>query len=293
MKDDRLYAKFTLDFPDNHKIMPLSDAAFRCLVEATLWSRKQLTDGLLARRYAVARWSLEVLEELTSNDPINPSLIEVDDGYQIRDFAEHQETRADIEARRERNRIAGQKGGLAKAKQSAKRPAKQSASKVLSENVAETETYIKEEQRSFDAAFDAFWAVYPRKVGRKAAEKAYRKALADVAESDLISAAKAYAEATRGSDAKFVAHPTTWLNQGRWDEFTEAPPHAPEDLVREMWRTGSTGRLRELTGMVPDDIRWPDPEPEGFDSAAHRLAERRAWIEANRDEIVRRLKAAM
>ena len=36
-KDIRLYAKFTLDFSDHPKIMPLSDAAFRCLIEATLW----------------------------------------------------------------------------------------------------------------------------------------------------------------------------------------------------------------------------------------------------------------
>lgn len=135
-KDDRLYAKFTLDFPDHAKILPLSDAAFRCLVEATLYSRKHLTDGLLARRYALARWSLEVLRELCDNDPEKPSLIECEEGWRIHDFADIQDTRAEVEARRERNRKAGQQGGLAKAKRGAKRLASDS----LSENVAETET---------------------------------------------------------------------------------------------------------------------------------------------------------
>lgn len=135
MKDQRLYGKFTLDFPDHPKIAILSDAAFRCLVEATLWSRKQERDGLLARRYAVARWSLEVLQELCSNDDENPSLDEREEGWYIHDYADHQDTKAEIEARRERNRAAGQKGGLAKGKRGAKQP----ASNSVSENVAEEE----------------------------------------------------------------------------------------------------------------------------------------------------------
>lgn len=135
-KDQRLYAKLTLDFADNEKILPLSHAAFRCLIEATLWSRKRMSDGVLARRFAVAKWGLDVLQELSTNDPEKPSLIETETGWAIRDFAEHQDTKAEIEARQERNRLAGQKGGLAKSKQGAKRP----ASKPVSENLAETET---------------------------------------------------------------------------------------------------------------------------------------------------------
>lgn len=144
-KDQRLYGKFTLDFPDHPKIAILSDKAFRCLVEATLWSRDQLTDGLLARRYALARWGLDVLQELCDNDDERPSLIETEKGWLIHDYAEHQDTKQDIEARRERNRLAGQKGGLAKAKRGAKRVASKSVSESLSENVAETETETETE----------------------------------------------------------------------------------------------------------------------------------------------------
>lgn len=143
MKDERLYGKFCLDFPDHPKIAILSDAAFRALIEMTLWSRRHLTDGWLASRLASARWSLEVCQELASNDPVNPSLIAVEDpstgaltGWFIHDYAAHQDTRAEVEARRERAKAAGQKGGLAKAK----RHAKQIASDSLSKNVAETET---------------------------------------------------------------------------------------------------------------------------------------------------------
>ena len=77
-----------------------------------------------------------------TNDPDNPSLIEHEEGWYIHDYAEHQETKADIEARRERNRLAGQKGGMAKAKRPAKRRASKPLSEVVSENVAEIELEI-------------------------------------------------------------------------------------------------------------------------------------------------------
>ena len=135
-KDSRLYGKFTLDFGDNYKIMPLSSDAFRCLVEATLWSRREMTDGFLPRRYAVAKWGLESLTELSENDDEAPSLEVVDGGWQIRDFAEHQDTKAEIEARTKQNKLNGQKGGRAKAAAAAKRVAKPAST----ESLAETET---------------------------------------------------------------------------------------------------------------------------------------------------------
>lgn len=139
-KDKRLYGKFTLDFPRHPKIAILSDAAFRCLVEATLYSRDQLSDGFLARRYAVATWGLEVLRELCQNDDESPSLIEVEKGWLIHDYAEHQDTKAEVEARSARNKAAGQKGGQAKAKRVAKRTASKSHSERLPESVSESET---------------------------------------------------------------------------------------------------------------------------------------------------------
>lgn len=139
-KDNRLYAKFTLDFMDHPKIAGLSDAAFRCIVDAIIWSRRQQTDGFLARRLALAKWKLEVLRELCDNDDEKPSLIEREEGWYIHDFADIQDTKAEIEARRARAVAAGQRGGLAKAKRPAKRPAKRKPAETLSENVAETET---------------------------------------------------------------------------------------------------------------------------------------------------------
>ncbi|MCM3521751.1 hypothetical protein [Curtobacterium sp. P97] len=136
-KDDRLYARFDIAMDEHPKIMLLSDAGFRALIEATLYSRRQLTDGFLAARIAERKWGRDVITELTGNDPERPSWqpYEKDgvDGYMIHDFAEHQTTNADIEAKR----AAGRKGGLAKAARTGSKPLAP-ATDVLQQNASTT-----------------------------------------------------------------------------------------------------------------------------------------------------------
>ncbi|MBK0296326.1 hypothetical protein IAE22_29830, partial [Bacillus sp. S34] len=151
-KDDRLYARFDIAMDEHPKIMLLSDAGFRALVEATLYSRRQLTDGFLAARIAERKWGFDVISELTGNDPERPSwrphVKDGVDGYMIHDFAEHQTTNADIEAKR----AAGRKGGLAKAAKTGSKtlaPAtdllEQNASTTSSSPLAITETETETE----------------------------------------------------------------------------------------------------------------------------------------------------
>lgn len=73
--------------------------------------------------------------------------------------------------------------------------------------------------RSIDAEFDEFWIAYPRKEGKEAARRAFAKVtrghLATPAE--LLAGARRYA-ADPNREPSFTAHPTTWLNQGRWSD---------------------------------------------------------------------------
>ena len=138
-KDRRLYAKFDIGMDEHAKIMLLSDAAFRALFDSTLYARRQLTDGFLDGRIVARKWGPEVVAELTSNDPERPSWIKVEGGYQIHDFAEHQTTNADIQAKRQ----AGKAGGLAKASKKvapATEVLEQNASNSLAKTETETET---------------------------------------------------------------------------------------------------------------------------------------------------------
>ena len=65
--------------------------------------------------------------------------------------------------------------------------------------------------------FGEFWKVYPRKVEKIAAQKAFEKALQIVTADVIIDGARRYANDPNRVDA-YTAHPSTWLNAGRWDD---------------------------------------------------------------------------
>lgn len=73
------------------------------------------------------------------------------------------------------------------------------------------------------AAFDEFYGIYPRHVGKDAARKAFLRALLRADARVIIDGAKRWADhcvATR-KEQRFIAHPGTWLNQGRWQDDLE------------------------------------------------------------------------
>lgn len=142
-KDERLYGRFTLDFADSPKIAPLSDAAFRTLVEMTLHSRRMLDDGFVDARIAARKWRRKAIEELCINDTVSPSLFKVDGGFQIHDFGEHQQTRADIE----KKRTAGRAGGQASAQARAAAHAEPS-SKLITETETESSSSTKKREHA-------------------------------------------------------------------------------------------------------------------------------------------------
>lgn len=75
-----------------------------------------------------------------------------------------------------------------------------------------------------DALFESFWEVYPRRIAKKEAMKKFAKAVKDGADPQkIITAATTYATTQKGKEQKYIAHPATWLNQGRWDDEPELP----------------------------------------------------------------------
>jgi hypothetical protein len=72
--------------------------------------------------------------------------------------------------------------------------------------------------------FEEFWNLYPRRIAKKAALKSYLRALKDTTHAKIIEGVKRYASYcnTKGTEPQFIAHPATWLNQGRWDDELDA-----------------------------------------------------------------------
>ena len=84
--------------------------------------------------------------------------------------------------------------------------------------------------------FDAFWKVYPKKVGKEDAKKSFlRIKPSEQLLAAMVAKVKELCESEqwRKDRGKYIPNPSTWLNQGRWDdevevnlypEYKDAPP---------------------------------------------------------------------
>lgn len=70
----------------------------------------------------------------------------------------------------------------------------------------------------YSDAFEVFWKVYPRKTGKLDAYKAFQRAQKIAHRDAIMAAAVLFAQASHGKEERFIPHPATWLNQGRWDD---------------------------------------------------------------------------
>lgn len=140
------------------------------------------------------------------------------------------------EAKREAVRINGTKGG---------RPKNLSGSAV--ENLTEGNGIGKEVEGNGKVngkptmdGFDEFWTAYPKKVAKAEAEKSWMKH-ACCRSVDAIMKAVEAAKRSAGwikDKGEFIPHPTTWLNQKRWQDelLSSARPPTSTQADPDAWR---------------------------------------------------------
>jgi len=73
-----------------------------------------------------------------------------------------------------------------------------------------------------------FWEIYPLKVGKAAAKRAYEKARTTTKSTVILRGASAYAK-DPNRHPSYTAHPSTWLNAGRWTD----EPLPPREISAE------------------------------------------------------------
>ena len=72
-----------------------------------------------------------------------------------------------------------------------------------------------------DEQVERLYQLYPRKIGKKAAVKAIVKALQLTPYQSLKVAVEMYSEVcgrVPKERRRFIPHPSTWFNQGRWED---------------------------------------------------------------------------
>lgn len=79
---------------------------------------------------------------------------------------------------------------------------------------------------TYSPEFSAFWETYPNKKGKDKAWVAWKKRIPDIPQNvcEIVERHKS-SEDFKKENGRFVPHPATWLNQGRWaDVLTEKEP---------------------------------------------------------------------
>jgi hypothetical protein len=75
--------------------------------------------------------------------------------------------------------------------------------------------------------FDVFWHHYPRKVGKPRARSAFNVARTKVTFDRIAEGLAPWiAYWDERDEPQYVPHPTTWLNQERWNDDPPPPAHA-------------------------------------------------------------------
>lgn len=81
--------------------------------------------------------------------------------------------------------------------------------------------------------FEVWWNLYPRKVGKIAARRAWIRQRLDLVADEVIGhLAEQVERQYKNTPKKYIPHPTTYLNQGRWEDEIEEVDAVEEPLPR-------------------------------------------------------------
>ena len=234
------WIKLDDSLPNNPKILPLSDGAFRLYIEGLCYANQYLTDGYLANAVLIR------LDQGNNRDELvwAKLWIESEDGICINDYTEHQSSKADVEAKKEQVRDRVQRFRT-----------KSNAVSNADVTLPETE-YRNRIQNTDTEAFDRFWSVYPRKAGKQDAQRSFERALKVATLDEILAGAQKYAD-DPNRVAQFTAHPSTWLNQGRWSD-EPLPRRTAEDARRGVISTPTIVPPRFTADEAPTGSPMPD-----------------------------------
>lgn len=203
------------------------------------------TDLLDAKRAIIARrcgCTLAEFDELFT-ELMDAGVPGIDGGYYVSRRMMRDASLSEVRAK------AGRKGGKQRAKQNPSKRQANSRSKRTantdndSDIDSDTDNDVDSDNAIAIDGFSRFWAVVPNKVGRAGAEKAYRSAVRILEmrsepspDGFLLDRMTLFAASPIGrGDKQFIPHPSTWLNNGRYDDdpATWVRRHDPRGTLSE------------------------------------------------------------
>lgn len=226
--DDRL--------PTSRKLMriPRSKraAAIGVWTLAGAWSMHDLTDGFVPA-YAIEEWGGDEshAQALVAAGMWEEDERDGDPGYQFVNWDEYQPTKADVEAKRERDRerkrnqprTSGGKfaGRTVDGSDSARKVTESERNSADSTVPLPSPPLPLTNAHHSVSAFDDWWAIWGKKKAKGDAAKAYRAAVPKkISHDDLMAKTRAYWEHVKAIslDTQYVPYPAGWLRAEQWDD---------------------------------------------------------------------------
>lgn len=107
--------------------------------------------------------------------------------------------------------------------------------------------------------FESFWNIYPRHVAKQNAIKAWKalKPNKELIESILANINRRLESEWRGKDMQYIPHPSTYLNQRRWEDETEVTRVAkPEPTDEDLFAGHTPEEIALIEQLANDGEHW-------------------------------------
>lgn len=232
---------------------------------AGTWSADKMTDGFVP--YSVL--NLWVYDEATLGQLLGVGLWINDEdrgGIQFHDWCDYQPTREALEAkavaRSEKNKQnVAKRWDKDKTDTTGIRTVYESDTNALPKNTPEPEPepepFTSNEVNTYgDLAFGEFWAFYPRKIGKGGAKKTWQKITRTTNPEQIIDGARRMSQDPNLPETQFIPHPSTWLNEGRWED----EPYAPRTQANAKQVQQNTARAEFLNSFNQQQELTQNPD---------------------------------
>lgn len=101
--------------------------------------------------------------------------------------------------------------------------------------------------------FSEFWMKYPKKMAKRYAEKCFNR-LSNTEKQAALDGLERYLKywELKGTDSEYIPHPSTWINQYRWEDELELEPKKQKVIEQAWWSSNESmlAKGREL-GTAP------------------------------------------
>ena len=138
--------------------------------------------------------------------------------------------------------------------------------KSKNKNKNKSKSKSKEKVQEKESLFERFWRAYPKKVAKQVAMRSFEKIDPDEALTEIMIAAIGKWKMTdqwNEAGGQFIPHPSTWLNQRRWEDELPKAGTAKGSVIAQQYEQ------RDYSGVQAELMAEQDREMSEYLGGFH------------------------